>query len=306
MKKVCLVLGSGGARGVSQIGVIEELERRGFTISRIAGCSMGALIGGIYCAGHLPTYKKWLVNLEKMDVFKLLDFTWSGAGFVRGDRVLNAIEELIGSHNIEEFSIPFTAVATDLNSQQEIYFKSGNLFKAIRASIAIPTVLTPVIDEGKVLLDGGLLNPLPIAVAQRQPDELLVAVNVNSSIQPLVLPSPTEQEILARKIGKSRWDTFVSSILRIDTRSNETSERIGMFGLLNRSFDLLQDRLTQVMLETYKPDILVNVSRNACGSFEFYRASELIEVGRLSFENAYAEYEKSSESGVLSQESKGS
>lgn len=298
MKKVCLVLGSGGARGVSQIGVIEELERRGFTVSRVTGCSMGALIGGIYCAGHLPTYKKWLVNLEKMDVFKLLDFTWSGAGFVRGDRVLNAIEELIGSHAIEEFSIPFRAVATDLSSQQEIYFDKGNLFKAIRASIAIPTVLTPVIEEGRVLLDGGLLNPLPIAVAQRQPDELLVAVNVNSSIPPLVLPEPTEQEILARKIGKSRWDSFVSSILRIDTRSNDTSERIGMFGLLNRSFDLLQDRLTQVMLETYKPDILVNVSRNSCGSFEFYRASELIEVGRLSFERAFAEFERA-EAGVV-------
>ncbi|MNE17758.1 hypothetical protein D3C80_1107520 [compost metagenome] len=147
-------------------------------------------------------------------------------------------------------------------------------------------------------MDGGLLNPLPIAVAQRQPDELLVAVNVNSSIPPLVLPEPTDQEILARKIGKSRWDSFVSSILRIDTRSNDTSERIGMFGLLNRSFDLLQDRLTQVMLETYKPDILVNVSRNSCGSFEFYRASELIEVGRLSFESAFAEFERA-EAGVV-------
>ncbi|UKJ06135.1 patatin-like phospholipase family protein [Solitalea lacus] len=279
-QKVCLVLGSGGARGMAQIGVIEELERNGFEISQIAGCSMGALIGGIYCSGHLQTYKNWLLNLEKMDVFRLLDFTLSGGGFVRGDRVLNAIEELIGTHHIENFDIPFTAVATDVSAQREIYFTTGNLFKAIRASIAIPTVFTPVVENGKVLLDGGLLNPLPIGVVNRQPDELLFVVNVNAGIPPLKTNLESNGELQTK--GKGLWDNWISSFLRADTKTTESIERMGMFGLLNRSFDLIQDRLTQLMLETYKPDLLVNISRNSCGSFEFYRAAELIEIGKVS------------------------
>ncbi|POY37570.1 phospholipase [Solitalea longa] len=289
-QKVCLVLGSGGARGISQIGVIEELEKKGFIISRVAGCSMGALVGGVYCANHLETYKNWIINLEKRDVFKLLDFTLSGGGLVRGDRVLGAIEELIGPHQIENFAIPFTAVATDVQAQQEIYFNSGDLFKAIRASIAIPTVFTPVTENGKVLLDGGLLNPLPIevAMANRQPDELLVAVNVNANTAPLQLSEFPNKELQVK--GKGLWDSWLSSFFKMDTRSNDPTEKIGMFGLLNRSFELIQDRLTQLMLQTYQPDILINISRNSCGSFEFYRASELIEVGKLSFDIAYTDY----------------
>ncbi|MCO4291675.1 patatin-like phospholipase family protein [Solitalea sp. MAHUQ-68] len=297
-QKVCLVLGSGGARGVSQIGVIEELEKKGFVISRIAGCSMGALIGGVYCVDHLQTYKNWIINLEKRDVFKLLDFTLSGGGFVRGDRVLGAIEELVGSHKIENFKIPFTAVATDVNAQQEIYFNSGDLFKAIRASIAIPTIFTPVIENGKVLLDGGLLNPLPIAVANRQPDELLVVVNVNASSTPLKVAVSETADPQVK--GKGLWDSWLSSFFTMDMHSNESNEKIGMFGLLNRSFELIQDRLSQLMLETHKPDLLINVSRNSCGSFEFYRAAELIEVGKLSFNLAYSDYLKKLESNLVS------
>src|SRR5688572_24125800 len=161
-KNIRLVLGSGGARGMAHIGVVEELEREGFHIKQVVGCSMGAVVGGIYCAGYLKEYKHWLISLTKLDVFKLLDFTFSSQGFVKGERVFKAIEQLIGDHQIENFPIPFTAVAADVVRKREVHYQSGSLFKALRASIAMPTVFTPVMDGKSQLVDGGVLNPLPL------------------------------------------------------------------------------------------------------------------------------------------------
>jgi NTE family protein len=262
MKKVHLVLGSGGARGMAHIGVIEELLKEGFVIETVAGSSMGAIVGGLYCAGHLQEYKNWLVSLNRFEVFKLLDFTFSSQGFVKGERVFKAIDQLIGDQLIDNFSTPFVAVATDLVGKNEIHYRSGSLFKALRASIGIPTVFTPVIEGNKQLVDGGVLNPLPLNLAQPQPDEWIVAVNINAN-KPSQKKLP-EQEVNKEKAAYLRMlDQFRTQILRFDNKAEETVEKLGFFDLLNKSYDLTQDRLTELMINMYKPDLLVEISRDA-------------------------------------------
>jgi len=196
--KVALVLGSGGARGYAHIGVIEALEARGFEIIAVSGCSMGAVIGGIYAAGKLPEYRDWVCQLDYLDVLKLVDVTWSSMGAMRASKVMSKLEALVGDILIEDLAIPVTTVATDLVRQREVWFQSGPLLQAIRASMAVPGVITPVHLGEQVLVDGGLLNPLPIMpmVAAHQAD-FVVAVNVTAhSPLPVTLDEllPKEEE----------------------------------------------------------------------------------------------------------------
>ncbi len=179
-KRVALVLGSGGARGYAHIGVIEELERRGYEITCIAGCSMGAVVGGIYAAGKLPEYRAWIESLDYLDVLRLVDVSFS-LGMMRGEKVFGRIREILGEVNIEDLAIPFTAVATDLTNQQEIWFQEGDLHQAMRASAAIPSIFTPVLQDQRTLVDGGLLNPLPIVPVVSSHSDLIVAVNLNAA-----------------------------------------------------------------------------------------------------------------------------
>ncbi|MBL7858585.1 MAG: patatin-like phospholipase family protein [Cyclobacteriaceae bacterium] len=286
MKNVRLVLGSGGARGMAHIGVIEELESEGYQIQEVVGCSMGAVVGGIYCAGYLQEYKHWLIKLDKLDVFGLLDFTLSAQGFVKGERVFKAMEEFIGDHQIEHFKIPFTAVASDITRKKEIHYRSGSLFKALRSSIAIPTVFTPIQEGRSQLVDGGVLNPLPLDVVHREEGDLLVAVNINANIpyaRNVVVEENTEKAAYLKML-----DAFRTKFMNSVSGSEETVEKLGFFDLLTKSYDLTQDRLTELMIQVHKPDIVVNISRDACGVFEFYRANEIIEEGRRSFRRAIA------------------
>lgn len=181
-KKVALVLGSGGARGYAHIVVIDELQARGYEIGCIAGCSMGAVVGGIFAAGKLPEYREWTESLDYLDVLRLLDVSFS-LGAIRGERVFGRIQDIVGDVDIENLNIPFTAVATDLTNQQEIWFQEGCLHQAMRASAAIPSLFTPVIQGKRMLVDGGLLNPLPIVPVVSSHCDLIVAVNLNATNQ---------------------------------------------------------------------------------------------------------------------------
>ncbi|MBT1698826.1 patatin-like phospholipase family protein [Fulvivirgaceae bacterium PWU4] len=282
---ICLVLGSGGARGMAHIGVIEELIKEGYNIKQVVGCSMGAVVGGIYCAGYLSEYKHWLISLTKLEVFRLLDFTFSSQGFVKGERVFKAIEQLIGDHQIENFRIPFIAVAADLIQKQEVHYRTGSLFKALRASIAIPSVFTPVTEGRSQLVDGGVLNPLPLNLVCKEQGDLVVAVNVNANIPPPRLAAPVVNQERAAYL--KMLDAFRMQFLKTDPKQEEQVEKFGFFDLMNRSYDLTLDRLTDLMIDVHKPDLVVNISRDACGVFEFYRANEIIEEGRSAFRNAY-------------------
>jgi NTE family protein len=182
---VSLVLGSGGARGYAHIGVIEELVAQGFDIRSVAGSSMGALVGGVYAAGQLDAFRDWVKPLQRFDVLRLLDWTFSGGGLIKGDRIIDKLRELTGEANIEDLPITFTAVAVDLMAQREVWFSRGRLFDAIRASIAIPTILRPHYYEGRTLVDGGLLNPVPITPTLRDLTDCTIAVDINAAAEQL-------------------------------------------------------------------------------------------------------------------------
>lgn len=204
-KTVSLVLGSGGARGYSHIGVIKELEKQGYEIKSISGSSMGALIGGLYAAGKLDEYEQWVSNFNVIDVLKLVDFSFKSTGMIKADKVFSKIEEIIGDICIEDLDIDFTATATDIVNKKEVWLQKGSLKDAIRASIAIPTVFTPIKINERLLFDGGILNPLPILPTASQFSDMIIAVNLNSDTK--VSKEHKEilkkSKVLLRKIFKS-------------------------------------------------------------------------------------------------------
>jgi NTE family protein len=223
----------------------------------------------------------------------LLDFTLSGQGFVKGEKVFKAIEEFIGDHQIENFKIPFTAVAADLLNKKEVHYRSGSLFKALRSSIAIPTVFTPVTNGRSQLVDGGVLNPLPIDLVKKEEGEIIVAVNINANIPYGKNSLPVEEN--TEKAAYLKMLDFIRATLpRFDNKNESTAENLGLFDILNKSYDLTQDRLTELMIQVHKPDLVVNISRDACGVFEFYRANEIIEEGRKAFHQAHQQYASNS------------
>lgn len=286
MKNVRLVLGSGAARGMAHIGVIEELEKEGYQIKEVVGSSMGAVVGGIYCAGHLPEFKKWLLSLNKLDVFKLFDFTFSTQGLVKGERVFKAIEAFLGEQQIEDFRIPFTAVAVDMLNREEVRYQSGCLFKALRASIAIPTLFTPVLEGSAQLVDGGVLNPLPLNLVNKEEGDIVVAVNLNGKPAFNDKPLVQETENTEKAAYLKMLDAFRMQILKIDSHAEEKVEYLGFYDLLNKSYELTQDKVAELMVHIHQPDVVVTISRDACGVFEFFRAQELIETGRKKFREA--------------------
>jgi NTE family protein len=294
-QKVALVLGSGGARGVAHIGVIESLEKNGFEISSISGSSMGAVIGGLYAAGKMQEYKEWVTHFDKIDVFKLLDFTLSLQGVVRGEKVFKEMRKLLGEFNIEEFPIPFTAVASNIRTQKEVLFTEGNLMDALRASCAIPTVMTPVYHDDEEIVDGGVLNPIPLDRVKRTEGDILIAVDVNAAIPFEKKVAVTAEEVKQEEKDKQFLEEFTARIKKYWSKNNAkdldaTPKKLGYFDILNRSIDLMQEKMTNLQMELIKPDMLVQVSRNSCGTFEFYKSTELVELGKIAFEKSYSQY----------------
>jgi NTE family protein len=294
---VSLVLGSGGARGYAHIGVIEELEAQGFSIRSIAGSSMGALVGGVYAAGKLDVFSEWVRPLLRLDILRLLDWTLSGGGLIKGDRIINVFRDLIGEIDIEELPIPYTAVAVDLDEQREVWFSRGPLFDAVRASIAIPTIFRPHHYQGRLLVDGGLLNPLPVSPTLRDMTDGTIAVDVNASPEPFsamwnvpstlgnestaVLPAAGDSADVDRPrspYGRRIAEFIDAQIGKLERRS--VNQEPGAFELFARSLDVVQETITRLKLAAQPPDLLITIPRNACAFYEFHRADELIELGR--------------------------
>lgn len=283
-QKVALVLSGGGARGIAHIGAIEEMEKQGYEITSVAGTSMGSLIGGVYAAGKLEELKEWIYTLDKGKVFRLVDFTLSKQGLIKGDKVLNKMKDYIPDTNIEDLPLPYAAVAVDLINKEEVVFREGSLYHAIRASIAIPSVITPVKEEKRLLVDGGVLNNIPMDYVQRNEGDLLIAVNVNANI-PLKKPKGMDEEghrknlVYQNKIGE-----FYSHLRKSSQNSKE--ENLGYFSLLTRTLDLMTLHMADTALKYHSPDILMNVSREACNMYDFYKAEEMVENGRLAAREA--------------------
>lgn len=283
-KKAALVLSGGGARGIAHIGVIEELERHGYEITSIAGTSMGSMVGGVYALGKMDEFKEWACSLDKLKVFSLVDFTLSKQGLIKGDKVLKKMRDFIPDTNIEDLRIPYAAVAVDLIQRKEVVFKKGSLYHAIRASIAIPSVLTPVKGEHTLLVDGGVLNNIPINHVDRSDGDVLVAVNVNADVP--VYKSAREDEESFRNLSlyQKKIKEFYGQ-LKKDSENNKEDkagkeDHLGYFSLLSRTIDLMTMRMADMTLKNYKPDILVEISHESCSIFDFYKAEEMVETGR--------------------------
>jgi NTE family protein len=290
MENIALVLSGGGARGIAHIGVIEILEERGYKISSISGSSMGALVGGMYAAGKLDEFKEWMCSLDKMKVFSLVDFTFSSNGLVKGDKVLNAIKKFVPDINIEDLKIDFSATASDITNHKEIIYRTGSMYEAIRASIAIPTVLKPVIKDGSVIVDGGVMNNIPIENVKRQKGDLLVAVYVSADIPPVKLQISKKEEKQQKSVYLGKINEFYQQLYKVSPKSKK--EKLGYFTLLEQTFNSAAMKLAQLTIEKGSPDILVNISRYTCGTYDFYKAAELVEIGRISAIKSLDEFEK--------------
>ncbi|WP_415895934.1 patatin-like phospholipase family protein [Neptuniibacter sp. PT34_22] len=282
MATVSLVLGSGGARGYAHIGAIEEIERRGYEIVSISGSSMGALVGGMHAAGKLNEYKEWVTSLNWMRVVRLLDFTLS-RGAIRGDKIFVQLADILGSPHIENFEIDFTAVAADIAHQKEVWYQKGPLIEAIRASVAVPGLFTPVIKEGRVLVDGGILNPLPIIPVVAAQADLIIAVDLNtgdSSHSHLKLPS---NQYLKRSGMSDEWHMPDASSAdeSEEDLAEEATEIGGRMDVLLNSVEVMQASLAEYKIAGYPPDLLVRIPKDLCSFYEFHRAAEAIEYGRL-------------------------
>jgi NTE family protein len=275
---VSLVLGIGGARGLAHIGVIQWLTENGYDIRSIAGSSMGALVGGIYAAGKLEVYAGWVSTLERMQVLRLLDPAFGRSGLFKGERLMGVLRRLIGDFDIEDLPISFTAVATDLESGEEVWLRKGKLFDAIRASIATPLVFTPFRYGGRMLLDGGLVNPVPIAPTLNDTTELTVAVNLNGPIESRP-PSLKRAPIRDGSTYRRRIRAFIES-LRYSKAETPAVPVRGILDIALASMEAMQSTVTRLRLAAYSPDVMVEIPRNACGLLEFWRAEELIALGR--------------------------
>jgi len=359
---VALALGSGGARGYAHIGAIEVLNERGYEIISISGCSMGALVGGMYAAGKLQQYKDWVTGLGQFDVLRLLDVTFSAVGAIRGDKIFSIVSDILGDTRIEDLPIAFTSVATDLLGHKEIWFQEGPLDQAIRASVAIPGVVTPLVLNGRVLVDGATLNPLPIIPTISAHADLIVAVNLageddrsqrllDAAFTSLDDEDDSEEWMGAMREKASRWfdwgtlkglaggkvdgEPAEDKISREVQKQNAKKQRqqaeedavqspqspdptntskaqdegqtinweklgIGKFEVMNLAIETMQSVLVQYKIAGYPPDLLVNIPKNVCRSYDFHKAPELIQLGRERMAAALDRYEQDhSSSGPL-------
>lgn len=291
---ISLVLGCGGARGVAHIGVIKCLNERGFEIRNIAGSSMGALIGGIYAAGKLDVYEEWLKTLQRRDVLGLLDFSFSTRSLFKGERIIKVLKEMIGDINIQDLPIGFTAVATDINEQREVWINRGPMFDAVRASMAVPMVFSPVESGDKLLVDGGLINPVPIAPTLHDDTALTIAVDLNAPEEKFGKQDDGEEIEQEQASGSGYREMIGNYIGSLRRRGKFAEGEASTFELVFKSMSTVQTTLTHFKLAAYRPDLLVEVPRNLCAFFDFHRAEELVEFGYRRTEETLARYERHS------------
>ena len=287
-QSISLVLGSGGARGLAHIGVIRELEDQGYEIAALVGCSIGALIGGIYAAGKLDVYESWLAEITKFDIIKLLDISWGRRGLVKGDKIINQLVDIVGDCNIDDLPLPFTAVATDIGGGQEVWLKSGRLFDAIRASISLPLFFTPFEYEGMRLIDGGVLNPVPIAPTFGDQTDITIAVNLDGSPAKDMPPAEHKPESRRDSSPVRNWINGLVEELHDSLSNRDDEDDWGAYDVANQAFDAMQGAIARQKLAAYPPDVIIEIPRNACGTLEFDRASDMIELGRQKTRQALA------------------
>ena len=303
-KNVALVLGSGGARGLAHIGAIEALEERGYTITSIAGCSMGSIIAGMYAAGQLKEAKEWFLSVDKQLILRMMDINLlSGNSLVKGQRIIRELQKVVPDRPIESLRIPCSIVASDMMSTEEVVFRSGSLFEAVRASISIPLFFQPVQIGHRLLIDGGILNPLPLHSIERTEGDILVAMDISgkdnmpvdayapidvegklAEISAKGIPVPTSVERQLRSLGK-RVDTILKH------RAEDLGRKVSFVSLLDRMSDMQIQQNTLLALRLTPPDVHAVMRQYAYNTFDFDKAEEIIAEGKRLMSEALEAYE---------------
>lgn len=312
-KRVSLALGSGGARGYAHIGALQVIEERGYEIASIAGSSMGALVGGLYAAGKLDEFTERAVALRQVDVLRLLDVSFTSPGAMRAEKVFSVVRELLDGARIEQLPIPFTAVATDLISRREVWFQQGPLEVAIRASISLPGVFTPVMLNGRLLVDGGLMDPIPVAPTAAVASDATIAISLagdphgpagSTTAQETTDPRPVDEWIDRFRRGTSQMldsDLATSLLAPFRTTPGDPPKRgrraraaaaaavspvealppgLSTLEVMNQSLEAMQALVTRFRLAAFPPDLLIAIPQDACRTMDYHRAAPLIELGR--------------------------
>lgn len=302
---VALVLGSGGARGMAHIGVIEEIEARGYKIISVSGCSMGAIVGGFYCANKLDEFYAWAKSLSYIDLLRLVDFSFISNGAIRGDKVFSVLADMLDDIQIEDLPIPYTAVTTDLASSKEVWFQRGPLEQAMRASAAIPGLFQPVRRDERLFVDGGVLNPLPIAASVSAHADHIIAIDLNADVpipdmSEIIAPEDVAEPLIAEGEDKTDWlnavvnkasqwfgseDNNATTIAEQDAeklkaKAQSDVSNLGKLEILYQMFEVMQASLSQYKIAGYPPDLLVRIPQSSGEMYEFHRTEELVELGR--------------------------
>lgn len=297
-QKINLVLSGGGARGITYIGIIEVLEAHGFQIESISGTSMGALVAGIYAAGGLESYKQWLLNADYREAIKMLDFSLKLPGLIKGDKIMQKIKGMLQVQQIEDLPIPYAAVATDLNHNDEVVFTKGDLIEAMRASISIPTVFTPVFKDNQMLVDGGLVNNIPLnKVPENNYPVFAVCANANIPVSPelqvlMQIDNKGNNDYL-KKLNQIR--NHIRKYLNLKPLDNQPDNKtdednnIGYTDIIDKSLHLMITNASQKMIRTYPPDLLINIPHEIANTLDFLKADKLYKVGLYLAEQALAE-----------------
>ena len=282
-KDVAVVLSSGGARGLAHIGAIEALEEQGYRITSIAGCSMGALIGGVYAAGKLKEFREWMKTVDRKKMLDLTDFSLSINHIAKGSRILEAIMEFVPDMPIEDLPIPYCAVATDLKAGREIVFSKGSLFDAIRASISLPSFYEPVRRDGMILIDGGVTNPIPLNRVERHEGDILVGVDVSGH------DYKKQSEIQEELAEKRKHSTTLSQ--QILNKLIPDNLEFNYYTMLSRVSSLMIRQNSILMEQLMKPDVLVDIQMSRYGGFDYDKSEKLITIGRQKTQQALSKYQ---------------
>ncbi|HEU5084520.1 MAG TPA: patatin-like phospholipase family protein [Acidimicrobiales bacterium] len=317
-RTAAVVLGSGGARGYAHIGALQVILDRGFEIVALAGSSMGALVAGVHAAGCLDEYTAWVTGLRQLDVLRLVDLSLSAGGAIRGEKVFSIVREMVGDMRIEDLPVAYTAVATDVLSHREVWFQEGRLADAIRASVAIPSLFTPVVSGDQLLVDGALMNPVPILPTLPAHADITIAVSLSGEVRrhsptrasgPVTAPvldepgpavdgppSTTDPVTLRRRAARFfDWEAVRAMLARADRTTPAAPAPgvdvadVGRLEIVNMAYEVMQATLTSYKLAGYPPDVLVEIPKASARMFEFHRAPELIALGRASTEAALTE-----------------
>ena len=283
-KNVALVLSSGGARGLAHIGAIEELEARDYRITSIAGCSMGALIAGVYAAGKIEEFREWMKTVTRKKMFELTDFSLSLNHIVKGKRIIEAIMEFVPDVAIEDLPIPYCAVATDLTAGKEVVFNKGSLFEAIRASISLPSFYEPVQRDGMILIDGGVINPIPLNRVKRQSGDILVGVDVSGH------DYKSQWEEMRRLTEWQKNDKSLKAKI-LDKLIPDNIE-FNYYTMLSRSSSLMIRQNSILMAKLMKPDVLVDIQMSRYGGFDYDKSEKIIAIGHQKTSLALNKYEQ--------------